>query len=74
MSDVEEREDNGHKLEFHYGVLTGIDNTPIKDLNLPDWELQYIEYKDKDATYQSLRRNGYKIVKVTKSRIYFMPE
>jgi len=66
-------ENNPMEIERHYGIVVGVGGINTKTLNLPDWELSYVEYppgqmpKYRDA----MMKARLSIVRVTDSRIYF---
>lgn len=59
-----------------YGIITRVGNAMVKEPNLPDWSLNYIQYPPGEKeVYRDviLRERDVRIVKVTKQRIYFEP-
>lgn len=59
-----------------HGIIIRVGNSMVKEPNLPDWSLNYIDYPTGEKeVYRDviLRERDVRIVKVTKQRIYFEP-
>ena len=59
-------------IERHYGIV-GVGGINTKTLNLPDWELSYVEYPPGQMpNYRdAMTKARLSIVRVTDKRIYF---
>lgn len=61
------------EVERYHGIVVKVGNIPTKTLNLPDWDLSYVEYPPgKMPEYRSaLMVAKIRLVRVTDRRIYF---
>lgn len=61
------------EIERHYGMVVAVGGINTKTLNLPDWELSYVEYPPGQMKEfrGALMRAHISIVRVTDMRIYF---
>lgn len=60
-------------VERYKGFIVRVGEAKVKVVNLPDWELNYIEFPpgQKVQYRDALMRERVRIVKVTQQRIYF---
>lgn len=60
------------EIERHKGFIVKVGEATVKDLNLPDWNLSYIDFPPGQmVSYRTLlMKQRARIVKVTKERIY----
>ena len=61
------------QIERYQGIIVGVGGTPTKTLNLPDWDLSYVEFPEgKMKEYRTaMIKARVRIVKVTKERVYY---
>jgi len=67
------RQEGDIEIERHYGIVVGVGGINTKTLNLPDWELSYVEYPPGQMpNYRdAMTKARLSIVRVTDKRIYF---
>ena len=61
------------KIERHHGIIVQVGDATVKIPNLPDWDLDYIEFPEGEMPKyrDALMRERVKIRQVTSQRIYF---
>lgn len=61
------------EVERYHGIVVKVGNIPTKTLNLPDWDLSYVQYPPgKMAEYRdALIKAKVRVEHVTDMRIYF---
>lgn len=70
--------DKGQKADIeterHYGIIVAVGGVSTRTVNLPDWELSYVEYPpgQMEEYRDALMKERARIVKVTKQRVYFV--
>jgi len=64
------------EIRLTAGQITAIGNSQVSLVQVPDWNLEYIEYPPGEMEdYRSALWHGrVRIVKITKKRIYFEPK
>ena len=60
------------EIERSFGQVVRVKRTPVKTVGLPDWSLEYVEFPSGEMEeYRDILIKAVRIVKVTKSRIYY---
>ena len=60
-------------IERYHGIVIAVGGRQVKILNLPDWELSYVEYPagEMKSYREAMMKARLSIVRVTGERIYF---
>jgi len=64
------------EVSFYKGQINAVGKSPVKIVQVPDWELDYIEVPAEELVdYRvAIGHERARIIKVTKTRIYFEPK
>ena len=62
------------EIERYHGIIVGVGGINTKTLNLPDWDLSYVQYPPGQMKEyrEALMKARVSITKVTDMRIYFV--
>jgi len=62
------------EIKRYHGIIVGVGGINTKTLNLPDWDLSYVEYPtgQMEEYRGALMKARVKLVRVTDMRIYFV--
>lgn len=61
------------EIKRYHGIIVKVGEVDVKDLNLPDWNLSYIEFPQGQMIEyrRALMKANVRLVHVTDMRIYF---